>query len=95
MESVQKTVASFFHLKTADLKSSRRHKVLIRPRQVAMYLCRKHIGASYPELGRRFGDKDHTTIMSACRKVESALQEDIDLQKQVADLERELDLGGR
>ncbi|MEE8409761.1 MAG: chromosomal replication initiator protein DnaA [Myxococcota bacterium] len=92
VEAVQKLVAGYFQVKTADLKSKRRHKVLMRPRQVAMYLCRKHVGSSYPELGRRFGDKDHTTIMSACRKVENLLKEDASLRKQVMDLERQLDI---
>lgn len=91
VESIQKVVAGYFQVKVGDLKSNRRHKVLVRPRQVAMYLCRKHAGASYPELGSRFGDKDHTTIMSACRKIESQLKTDAGLRKQILDLERQLD----
>jgi chromosomal replication initiator protein len=57
-----------------------------------MYLCRKHAGASFPELGSRFGDKDHTTIMSACKKVESLLKNDAALRKEVLELERRLDV---
>ncbi len=92
VESIQKAVATYFNVRVADLKSARRQKVLVRPRQVAMYLCRKHAQASFPELGSRFGDKDHTTIMSACRKIEGQLKEDPSLRKQVLDLERQLDV---
>jgi chromosomal replication initiator protein len=92
IESIQKVVANYFQVRVADLKSPRRTKVLVRPRQVAMYLCRKHAQASFPELGSRFGDKDHTTIMSACRKIDALLKEDPSLRKQVLDLERQLDV---
>jgi chromosomal replication initiator protein len=92
VEAVQKLVAGYYQVRVADLKSSRRQKVIVRPRQIAMYLCRKHVGASYPELGSRFGDKDHTTVMSACRKVEGMLKTDLTLRKQVLDLERQLDV---
>jgi len=92
IESIQKVVAQYFQVRVADLKSARRQKVLVRPRQVAMYLCRKHAQASFPELGTRFGDKDHTTIMSACRKIDTQLKEDPSLRKQIMDLERQLDV---
>ncbi len=92
VESIQKLVASYYQVKIADLKSARRQRILVRPRQVAMYLCRKHAGASFPELGTRFGDKDHTTIMSACKKVDSLLKTDAALRKEVLELERRLDV---
>jgi chromosomal replication initiator protein len=92
VESIQKTVASHFNLRVLDLKSTRRQKILVRPRQIAMYLCRKHINASYPELGSRFGNKDHTTILSACRKIERDLKIDVSLRTQVHELERALDV---
>lgn len=92
VESIQKMVANYFQVRVLDLKSSRRHKVLVKPRQVAMYLCRKHAHASFPELGNRFGDKDHTTIMSACRKIEGQLKTDPSLRKQILELERQLDV---
>ena len=92
VESVQKIVAGYYQLRVADLKSRRRQKTLVRPRQVAMYLARKHAGSSFPDLGSRFGDKDHTTIMSACKKIDSLLKSDPDLRSQVLDIERRLDL---
>lgn len=92
VESIQKLVATYFQVRVLDLKSSRRVKTLVRPRQVAMYLCRKHAGASYPELGSRFGDKDHTTVMSACKKIDALLKTDPSLRSQVLELERQLDV---
>jgi chromosomal replication initiator protein len=92
VESIQKLVCSYYQVKIGDLKSSRRQRVLVRPRQVAMYLARKHAGASFPELGSRFGDKDHTTIMSACKKVDALLKTDAALRKEVHELERRLDV---
>lgn len=92
VESIQKLVATYFQIRVVDLKGARRIKTLVRPRQVAMYLCRKHAGASYPELGSRFGDKDHTTVMSACKKVDSLLKSDPTIRSQVLELERQLDV---
>ncbi|MEM6558566.1 MAG: chromosomal replication initiator protein DnaA [Myxococcota bacterium] len=94
VEAIQKTVAGYYQVRVADLKSKSRQRVLVKPRQVAMYLCRKHAGASYPDLGSRFGDKDHTTVMSACKKIDGLLKNDPSLRKEVHDLERKLDVVG-
>jgi chromosomal replication initiator protein len=67
VEAVQKEVANYFNVKLADLKSPKRHQAIARPRMIAMYLARKLCKASYPELGQRFGGKDHTTVLSAFR----------------------------
>ena len=75
VEAVQKEVANYFNVKLADLKSPKRHQAIARPRQIAMYLARKLCKASYPELGQRFGGKDHTTVLSACRKIEALVRE--------------------
>ncbi|RYF43076.1 MAG: chromosomal replication initiator protein DnaA, partial [Cytophagaceae bacterium] len=91
VENIQKIVASFFEVRVTDLKSKRRLATLMRPRQVAMYLCRKHTGASFPDLGNRFGNKDHTTVMSACSRIDDQMRLDPNLRSQVQDLERQLD----
>jgi len=70
VEDVQRAVCTYFNLKLGDLKSKRRHRAVSYPRQVAMYLCRQRLGTSYPELGERFGGKDHTTVISAVRKID-------------------------
>jgi len=91
IESIQKTVAHYYNIKVSDLKSQRRHKTVAKPRQVAMYLCRKVLQTSYPELGERFGGKDHTTILSACRKMENMQQKDDELKKELGDLMRKIE----
>ncbi|MFZ9887110.1 MAG: helix-turn-helix domain-containing protein, partial [Myxococcota bacterium] len=59
-------------------------------RQVAMYLARKHIGASLPEIGRAFGGRDHTTVLSSVRKIEASLATDAGMQAVVGRIERAL-----
>ncbi|HEU4683239.1 MAG TPA: chromosomal replication initiator protein DnaA [Nitrospira sp.] len=80
MEDIQEVVSTWFHVKIADLKSRRRSKTLVHPRQIAMYLCRELTDASYPEIGRHFGGKDHTTIIHACRQITKARESDTGLQ---------------
>ncbi|MDZ4733794.1 MAG: chromosomal replication initiator protein DnaA [Nitrospirota bacterium] len=76
MDDIQETVGARFHVKVADLKSRRRSKTLVYPRQIAMYLCRELTDSSYPEIGRQFGGKDHTTIIHACKQVIKAKDND-------------------
>lgn len=90
IESIQKTVASFYNLNVSDLKSPRRAKSLSHPRQVAMYLCKKHVRSSFPEIGGKFGGKDHTTVMYACKKIEALIQTDSNVKEEVATLEKTL-----
>ncbi len=83
-------VADHFSIKLADLKSSRRLKNFAMPRQIAMYLCRKHVKSSYPELGEKFGGKDHSTVVHAVQKIEKLLKADLSLQTQINSLEKHL-----
>lgn len=76
VEDIQRAVCTYFNLKMSDLKSRRRHRAVSYPRQVAMYLCRQRLGTSYPELGERFGGKDHTTVISAVRKISGLLEQE-------------------
>ena len=76
VEEIQRAVCGYFGLKLSDLKSKRRHRAVSYPRQVAMYLCRQRLGTSYPELGERFGGKDHTTVISAVRKITGLLEKE-------------------
>jgi chromosomal replication initiator protein len=77
VEDIQRIACGYFGIRLADLKSRRRHRAVSFPRMIAMYICRQRLGTSYPELGERFGGKDHTTVMSAVRKI-SGLVEDQD-----------------
>ena len=87
-EHILRAVASFYNVKVSDLKGQRRHKQIALPRQVAMYLTRKLTDLSFPEIGRAFGGKDHSTVMSACKKVERLVQSDLNLRQAVETLER-------
>ena len=90
LDAVQDAVAAKFHMKVADMKSRRRTKALVYPRQIAMYLCRDITQHSYPEIARHFGGKDHTTIMHACRQIEKARQSDPSLQRMLEELKRQI-----
>jgi chromosomal replication initiator protein len=76
VDYIQRTVASFFNLKVADLKSKKRKKVIAFPRQIAMYLSRELTGDSYPEIGNKFGGKDHSTVIHAVNKIAVLLDTD-------------------
>ena len=92
IETIQKEVAAYHNVKVSDLKSAKRHKNVARPRQIAMYLCRKLTGSSFPEIGQRFGGKDHSTVISACRKIEQLVERDLSVRTVVETLERQLQL---
>jgi len=87
---VQRAVAQHFKVGVGDLKSHRRIKSFAHPRQIAMYLCKKHTQTSYPEIGGKFGGKDHTTVMHACKKIDQLLQEDPELAADITAIERSL-----
>ncbi|TLY22710.1 MAG: chromosomal replication initiator protein DnaA [Nitrospirae bacterium] len=90
LDAVQEAVAAKFHVKLADMKSKRRTKVLVYPRQIAMYLCREITQQSYPEIARHFGGKDHTTVMHACKQVEKGKQSDAGLVGILEELKRQI-----
>jgi chromosomal replication initiator protein len=83
VDHVLKAVASYYNLKVSDIKSPRRHKSLAGPRAVAMYLARTHTKESYPDLGRAFGGKHHTTIISAVEKITRRLKSDTALRGEI------------
>jgi chromosomal replication initiator protein len=85
VEEVLREVAKFYKLSADDLKSPRRHKHLVRARQVAMCLARKLTGASFPEIGHHF-KRDHSTVMAACEKIESDSAADGQLKKELDEL---------
>ena len=80
IEVVQKAVCKYFGIRVADLTSKKRTQFVAFPRQVAMFLCRKLAGASYPMIGVRFGGKDHTTALYACAAIEKRLKEEEELR---------------
>ena len=90
VDEIQKTVADHFNLKQADLLSERRTRSVARPRQMAMYLCKQHTTRSYPDIGRRFGGRDHTTVLHGVRKIEELLPQDDQIARDVEALTRKL-----
>ncbi len=90
VEAVQKTVAEHFKIRMSDLKSKRRLRALTTPRQIAMYLARDLTNASFPEIGEKFGGKDHTTVMHAVKKITKE-RNDINLKTDLEALERKLE----
>ncbi|MDR0942064.1 MAG: chromosomal replication initiator protein DnaA [Holosporales bacterium] len=76
IEIIQRKVCEFYSVKLSDLNSPKRHKELTTARQVAMYLCKELTTKSLPEIGRKFGGRDHTTVIHAVRKVKENMQKD-------------------
>lgn len=90
VEDIQEIVASRFHVKISDLKSKRRTKTLVYPRQIAMFLCRDLTDSSFPEIGRDFGGKDHTTIIHACKQIQKSQETDSALRATLQSLKDEI-----
>jgi len=90
IENIQKAVANYFNIKVIDLKSSKKLKLYSLPRQVSMYLCRILTKASYPEIGEKFGGKDHSTVIHAFRKIENKISDDPEIKKTIEFLKNEL-----
>lgn len=88
VDSIQNAVCKHFNVPLDELTGSRRHRSIAFPRQIAMYLCRKGLNSSYPEIGTQFGGKDHTTALAACRKIEKQVKEDANIRGKVEALER-------
>lgn len=86
VELIQKTVAEHFGLKVADLKSEKRLKAFVQARQIAIWLCRDMTTASYPDIGARFGGKDHSTVIHAAKKIEKLMIDDTNLVKTIEEL---------
>jgi chromosomal replication initiator protein len=88
IEDIQKRVAEHYGLRMADMLSARRARAVARPRQVAMYLTKQLTPRSLPEIGRKFGGRDHTTVMHAIRRIEELRAEDAVLNDDIEKLRR-------
>ena len=82
-DAIQKAVAERFQIKQSSLKEKSNTKKVVYPRQVAMYLCRKLTELSYPEIGRLFNDKHHSTVMHSVEKIERLAEDDPNFRKVV------------
>ncbi len=90
VENIKKTVAQHYNIKTSDMDSKRRTRSIARPRQVAMALSKELTNHSLPEIGTFFGNRDHTTVLHACRKIKELRTEDASLDENYRILERTL-----
>jgi chromosomal replication initiator protein len=90
VESIQKTICDYFNIKLGDLKAHRRTQNIALPRQVAMYLCRKHTENSFPAIGDKFGGRDHSTVIHASKTIEKKLKEDPNMLTTIEKIERNL-----
>jgi len=90
VEMIQKHVADYFKLKIADLKSDKRLKAFVVPRQIAIYICRELTKCSYPEIGEKFGGKDHSTIIHSFKKIERLIPQNIEIKNTIETLKKNL-----
>lgn len=90
VDRIQRAVAEEFDITLNDMVSKRRTRIVARPRQVAMYLCKKMTKRSLPDIGRRFGGRDHTTVMHAVKRIEDLRQGDPQFHAKIKTLEESL-----
>jgi len=90
VEMIQKFVSEYFNIKVSDLKSDKRLKTVVIPRQIAIFLCRDLTKSSYPEIGEKFGGKDHSTIIHSFKKISKLVSSDSDFKNTVETIRRGL-----
>jgi chromosomal replication initiator protein len=91
IDEIQKRVAEHYNLRLADMSSARRARNVARPRQVAMYLAKQLTQRSLPEIGRRFGNRDHTTVMHAVSRIAELMAQDASFAEDVTLLRKMLE----
>jgi len=91
IEEIQKKVAEHWNIRLTDMSSARRARAVARPRQVAMYLAKQLTSRSLPEIGRKFGNRDHTTVMHAVARVNDLMGQDAAFAEDVELLRRTLE----
>ncbi len=94
IDDIQKKVCEHYAVKISDLHGARRSRNLVRPRQIAMYLCKKLTTRSLPDIGRSFGGRDHTTVLHAVQKVEELIKADAAMAEDIDLLRRSLQFAG-
>jgi chromosomal replication initiator protein len=90
IEDIIKTVSRHYGVSKGDILSQRRHRSVVWPRQIGMYLSKQMTTRSLPEIGRRFGNRDHTTVLHAIRKIDACLTADAKLKDELEDLKRQI-----
>lgn len=90
VENIQKMICEYFNIRIGDLKAKRRTQNIALPRQIAMYLCRKYTGTSFPAIGDKFGGRDHSTVIHAAKTIERRINEEPQIKNHVEKLEKNL-----
>ena len=90
IDNIQKTVVEYYKIRLADLLSKKRTRSIVRPRQIAMSLCKELTNHSLPEIGDAFGGRDHTTVLHACRKIAELKEEELMIKEDFTNLLRTL-----
>jgi len=90
VESIQNIVATHFNLNIHEMLSARKSRSLARPRQIAMYLAKQHTTNSLPEIGRKFSNRDHTTVIHAVKKIESLIKKDNEIKQSILEIKKRL-----
>tara|TARA_B110000438_G_C15805018_1_gene646888 strand:- start:345 stop:1733 length:1389 start_codon:yes stop_codon:yes gene_type:complete len=90
VEFIQNLVATHFNLSIQELLSPRRSRSLARPRQIAMYLAKQHTTNSLPDIGRKFANRDHTTVIHAVKKIDELMKKDNEIKESVIELKKKL-----
>jgi chromosomal replication initiator protein len=90
VEDILRIVSRHFAVSKADILSDRRHRSVVRPRQIGMYLAKQLTSRSLPEIGRRFGNRDHTTVLHAIRKIDKEMGDNPHLKEEIEELKRQL-----
>ena len=91
IEEIIRKVADHYNLRMSDMMSARRSRIISRPRQLAMFLAKNLTSKSLPEIGRRFGGRDHTTVIHAVKKIEELKNKDLQIAEEVEILRRMLE----
>jgi chromosomal replication initiator protein len=88
VESIQNLVASYFNLNIQEMLSPRRSRALARPRQIAMYLAKQYTTNSLPDIGRKFSNRDHTTVIHAVKKIDELIKKDNEIRQNIIEIKK-------
>jgi len=90
VETIQNVVASYFNLPVQEMLSARRSRSLARPRQIAMYLVKQYTTKSLPDIGRKFSNRDHTTVIHAVKKIDELIKKDTEIKQSIIEIKKKL-----
>lgn len=90
VDLIQETTAKFFDISLGDLKSDKRLKNLVLPRHIAMFLSKKLTNKSYPDIAKKFSNKNHATVIHACKKILDAIENDVEISRIISDIEKSI-----